>query len=136
MRGAKPDLQIIDGGLKRVPPAPKTIPPAAKLEWKKSARQLIDLGILAESDLTALEAYCTAMAMVRQIQAEAAKAPAVIKVASGAVKRHPVHATLTEYLKIAKQYAAELGLTPAARNRKHLRGQTPPVSDDWEGMGL
>ena len=136
MRGQKPDLKVIEGGITSVPPAPRGLSPAAKAEWRKSAGQLIDLGILAESDLTSLEAYCISMAMVRQLQEEAAKAPAVITVKSGAVKRHPAHAALSEYLKVAKQYAAELGLTPASRNRKALRDLKPAGPDSWEGMDL
>ena len=37
---------------------------------------------------------------------------------TGAIKQHPVHANLTKYLTLCLRYEGELGLTPAARNRK------------------
>lgn len=136
MRGAKPALQVIEGGMDKVPATPKGMPAEGRAEWIRAASELIDLGILAESDLTSLEMYCTAIAMVRQLRTEAAKCPAVITVKSGAIKKHPVHATLNDYLKTAKQYAAELGLTPAGRNRKAMRDQKPKTDDPWSDMDL
>ncbi len=35
MRGAKPKLEAIAGGLSRLPPAPAWLPAEAKAEWRR-----------------------------------------------------------------------------------------------------
>lgn len=121
MRGLKPQLRAIEGGLSKVPPAPRDLDAEARVEWKRAAKQLVDAGLLMESDLIALEQYSLAIGMVRRLQPEAAKQPAVITAANGGIKSNPVHVMLAKYMTIAKSYAAELGLTPAARHRKGMK---------------
>lgn len=119
MRGVKPQLRSIEGGLSKVPPPPARLAPEAREEWRRAARELIDLKILARSDLQTLEQYAIAAGMVKQLQEIAAKSqPIIVNEKSGAVKQHPAHVMLAKHLTLSLRFAAELGLTPAARNRK------------------
>lgn len=47
----------------------------------------------------------------------------IVNEKTGAIKQHPVHANLTKYLTLCLRYEGELGLTPAARNRKGFQQQ-------------
>ncbi|MHA6644563.1 phage terminase small subunit P27 family [Mesorhizobium sp. A623] len=120
--GVKPILKSIEGGLAKVPPAPRDLAPDAREEWRRAAKELIDLKILTKSDLQALEQYAIAAGMVKQLQAIASKSPPIISnEKSGAVKQHPAHVMLAKYLTLALRFAAELGLTPAGRHRKGMQ---------------
>ena len=135
MRGVKPQLRAIEGGLSKVPAAPARLAPEAREEWRRAARELIDLGVLAKSDLQTLEQYAIAAGMVKQLQEIAAKAPPIItNEKSGAVKQHPAHVMLTKHLTLALRFASELGLTPAARNRKGF--QQGSKADEGAPPGL
>lgn len=135
MRGVKPQLRAIEGGLSKVPPTPKGLAAEGRNEWRKVSEQLITMKLLKQSDLHALEHYCIASGMVKRLQIEANKVPPILCVASGAIKTHPAHTMLARYLTIAKNYESELGLTPASRNRKGIKqggtrhADTPPDLD-------
>jgi len=119
MRGVKPQLRAIEGGLSKVPPPPAGLNAVAREEWKRAGKDLIDMGVLARSDLPTLEMYATCRAMVKKLRPLADKADAfIVNEKTGAIKQHPVHANLTKYLTLCLRYEGELGLTPAARNRK------------------
>lgn len=132
--GPRPTLKAIDGGLSRVPAPPKGMTLAARQEWKRAAQELIDRKVLAKSDLPALEAYAIAFAMVQKLQPIAAKADPIIVAKAGAVKNHPAHVQLQKYLTIVLRYQAELGLTPASRNRR--ASLAPSQGDEWAEYDL
>jgi P27 family predicted phage terminase small subunit len=136
MRGAKPDLKAIDGGLSHVPPAPRSLPDEAKAEWDRAAQQLVEAGLLMESDLIALEQYSIAIGMVRRLQPQASKEPAVIATQTGGLKTNPVHTMLARYMTVAKGYAAELGLTPASRHRKGMKSGSEAHASAPPGLDL
>ena len=122
--GRKPELRSIEGGLSKVPPPPAGLNAAAREEWKRAGRDLIEMGVLARSDLPTLEMYATCRAMVRKLRPIADKAePFIMNEKTGAIKKHPAHIGLTNYLTLCLRYEAELGLTPAARNRKGFQQQ-------------
>ena len=136
MRGLKPQLTAIEGGLSKVPPVPKGMLPEGREEWRRVAKQLIELNALREADLKALEHYAIAAGMVKKIQPEANEAPPILVSKSGAVKTHPAHTMLTRYLSIVKQYEAELGLTPVSRGRKAIRKGSEPNEGAPPGLDL
>lgn len=133
--GRKPALKAIDGGLSKVPAAPKGLGGDAREEWRRAAKDLIDRKVLAKSDLPALEAYAIAYGMMRQLQPIAAKSePMLINAENGAIKNHPAHTALQKYLNLVLRYQSELGLTPASRNRRG--SQAPDAGDEWSEYDL
>lgn len=133
--GRKPALKTIEGGLSKVPAPRKGLAPEAREEWRRTASELIEQKILAKSDLPALEAYAIAAGMVRKLQPIANAADPIIVAKSGAVKKHPAHVALTNYLNLCLRYQSELGLTPASRNRKAM-SRGPDESDPWSKYDL
>lgn len=133
--GRKPVLKAIDGGLSKVPAAPKNLSAEARQEWRRAAQDLIDRKVLAKSDLPALEAYAVAAGMVAKLTPIANAAEAIIvNPKTSAVKMHPAHTALQKYLALALRYQAELGLTPASRNRRG--SQSPSAGDEWAEYDL
>lgn len=135
MRGLKPKLEAIEGGLSKVPAPPRDLDADARTEWKKAAGDLVAQRFLARSDLPVLELYAVAMGQVRKLQPLANREPAVIATRSGAVKTNPTHTMLARYMTVAKNCAAELGLTPASRHRKGMR-KPAGAADDGAPPGL
>ncbi|MBU4529779.1 MAG: P27 family phage terminase small subunit [Hoeflea sp.] len=120
--GRKPQLRAIEGGLSKIPPAPAGLNPTARAEWNRTCGELIDRSALAKSDLPTIEMYATCRAMVVKFRPLADKAePFLVNEKTGAIKKHPAHIALTNYLTLCLRYESELGLTPAARNRKGFR---------------
>lgn len=121
MRGVKPSLKIVPMvTVARVPAPPSHLSAVAKAEWKRVVPDLIARGLFTDPPL--VENYCNAIAGAR----EAVKARRGKVLLDG--KAHPAIRMETQYLNISRQYAAELGLTPTARNRRGIAG--PQAKDD------
>ncbi len=117
MRGRKPELKAIDGGLARLPPAPSWLPAEGKAEWRRVLPALKDRRTLTKADLPMLEAYCLAAGTVRRAQTSIATDGDLITTEKGDKRRHPAFQTLFQALTESRRLAAELGLTPASRNK-------------------
>lgn len=131
MRGRKPELKAIEGGLARLPPAPPWLPTEAKAEWRRVTAALKGRRTITKADLPMLESYCLAAGTVRRMQATIATEGDHITTGKGEVKRHPAFQTLFQALTESRRLAAELGLTPASRNKA-----TPTDVSDDELSGL
>ncbi len=125
MRGRKPELKAIDGGLARLPPAPSWLPAEAKAEWRRVVPGLRARKTVTREDLPMLEAYCLAAGTVRRMQTTIAAEGDHITNDKGDMKRHPAFQTMFQALTESRRLAAELGLTPASRNKA-----TPNGNDD------
>lgn len=112
MRGRKPTLKALPGALKAVPSPPKWLPEAAKAEWRRAARDLVDRRVLTDTTLATLTSYCLATGIVRS-STEAIDADG----ATCDGKRHPAFQNLFDAMRQARQLAAELGLTPTSRSK-------------------
>lgn len=87
------------------------------------ARELFDLGLLTRVDRAALAAYCSAYE--RWVQAESALAKMaerdpltsglMVKTTNGNVIQNPLVGTANKAMLIMLRFAAEFGMTPAAR---------------------
>jgi P27 family predicted phage terminase small subunit len=126
MRGRKPELKAIDGGLSQLPRAPGWLPAEAKAEWKRVIPALRGRRTITKADLPMLEAYCLAAGMVRRAQATIAEQGDTITTKNG-TRRNPAFQTLFQALTESRRLASELGLTPASRNKA-------PVSDGDDGL--
>jgi P27 family predicted phage terminase small subunit len=103
------------GALKRSPPAPDWFSPAARAEWRRVVPTLIERGILTATDLGICEAYCVALAKVREIEALIQADPA----------NTSLYRLQTQSTQVARQLATEIGATPVSRSR-------PTATDDAE----
>ena len=117
MRGTKPILRAIEGGLSDMPPAPAWMHPLAKAEWNRVVPGLIERGVLAESDLGTLESYCVAVGQIRQCEAVLQSEEMFVQSERSAPRPHPAFRVMHTAQTLARQLAAELGLTPASRNK-------------------
>jgi len=136
MRGRKPKpshLKLVQGdpgkrGVAGTEPKPevKTIaPPAwlpdpAKTEWRRIMPELVRWGLMTVLDVGALAGYCAAYAQFRKAQMAINKKGAIYESQSRLGKMFRVRPEITvmnEALRQMRGFAAEFGLTPAARVR-------------------
>lgn len=121
-RGIKPALQVDPDALTKAPPVPKHLSAHAKAEWRRVMPQLIGRQVLTKADLGNLENYCAAVGAARQI-AEAMAAGELPDLKMGGLQ--------IRYSTLARQLAAEFGLTPVSRQR--LGNAAPADDDDDDG---
>lgn len=127
-RGCKPKITALDGALATVPSPPKWLPPLAKAEWRRVVPQLVADRKIAGHELGTVEAYCLAVATMRQAEAVIAVEGLTFESSDGSPKRRPETTILKENLEAARRLAAELGLTPASRAKN--KGGAPGNDDD------
>lgn len=157
-RGPKPKpahLKVIEGnpGKRRIPeneprPAagdlpspPEFLTEDARAEWGRVSLQLFHLGMLTSIDVASLSAYCQAygrwVVAERAIAAMAEKDPfsggLMIKTSNGNAIQNPLVGTSNKAASDMVRYAAEFGLTPAARARLAL-GPVTPQKSKFEGL--
>ncbi len=132
MRGDKPNLRQDDSPLQAAPAAPSWMPAAAAKEWDRCAPVLTDRRILTDGDLGSLENYCLAVGQVRDCQATLSGLPSLFFEGDKGVPRpHPALRVMHTAMTLARQMAAELGLTPVSRSRPALGVD----ADDNGGFG-
>lgn len=117
MRGRKADVKALDGALKEPPPPPKWLPAHGRAEWRRVVPQLVISRKIAEHELGTVEAYCLAVANMRQAEAIVAKDGPTYTSPTGELKRHPATMLVKEAVEASRRLAAELGLTPASRGK-------------------
>jgi len=116
-RGRKAEIKALDGALSSVPKAPAWLPPHGKAEWRRVVPQLVADRKIAGHELGTVEAYCLAVANMRQAEAIVAKEGPTYVSPSGELKRHPATMLVKEAVEASRRLAAELGLTPASRGK-------------------
>jgi len=117
-----------------VPPAPVFLKGYAAEEWARIAEELYYLRLLTRIDIHALSAYCQAYAIwrtaVETFAVMAERDPVMhglmVKAANGTALQNPVVLTIRHAANDMVKYAAEFGLTPAARSRISATDSEPP----------
>lgn len=128
------EIQPVAGDL---PAPPDVLCADGAEEWNRIAVQLRNLGLLTVVDHAALAAYCAAFG--RWIQAERAlskmrkrdelTAGLMIKTSNGNAVQNPLVGVANKAAADMVRYAAEFGMTPAARARLALgAGERKPAS--------
>jgi P27 family predicted phage terminase small subunit len=136
VKGRKPILKEIAGGLAGVPRAPDHLSQVAAEEWERVAPDLVKRQILHETALSTLVGYCQAVAGARKADESIAKYGLLIDTPAGP-KANPAVRMQTQYLEIARRHAVELGITPSARSRKGLGGKEGDgEQDDVSALGV
>lgn len=111
--------------LSSTPSPPKHLDAIAAAEWRRLAPELTLLGTLSAGDIAVFCAYCQAWSIYlqadRHIQAAAKDKKTfgglMLATAAGNMIQSPMVGTRNTALRDMLRYAAELGLTPAARVR-------------------
>lgn len=108
---------------------PAHLDPIAKTQWKKLAQTLDDLGVLSQTDLSALEQCCETYARIRRLRAEIKKLGGTAYESvkeSGEVlwKAYPQVAQLERAETNHKAYLSEIGLTPSSRSKVQIKEKT------------
>ncbi|MBD8650816.1 phage terminase small subunit P27 family [Rhizobium sp. CFBP 13726] len=117
MRGRKAAVTALEGALSTVPNPPAWLPSYAKTEWRRVVPQLVAGRKIASHELGTVEAYCLAVANMRQAEAMIAKDGITYVSPTGELKRHPATTLVKEAVEASRRLAAELGLTPASRTK-------------------
>lgn len=129
MRGTKPRLVVSNEAIVTIPAPPAWLSKDAKAEWRRVAPDLIARKVLNETDLGALESYCVAAAGIRETARIITRQGRIVNSPAGP-KPHPAVRMQLAYLESARRYAAELGLTPVARQRAGAGGAPDDGGDD------
>lgn len=123
MRGVRPELKTVEGGLAKTAAPPEHIPKAARVEWNRVTSDLAQRKLLTPGCLGTVASYVIATWQVAQCVAAIEADGAFVRTKLGEPKPHPAHGLMNKANEIVARLAAELGLTPSARSRKGLRGQ-------------
>lgn len=103
--------------LKKAPKCPSWLDNEAKKEWRRTAKQLEQLGILTEVDMAAFAGYCQAYARWKEAEEFISKHGTIVKTPSGYWQQVPQVSIAQTYLKIMNKFCEQFGLTPSARSR-------------------
>lgn len=117
MKGRKPELRPVSGAIIKAPPPPKWLSDEARSEWKRVMPDLVDRRLLVPAMLGIAEKYCVLSGQVRQMQAVLTAEGYFLRDDKGKAYKHPALQVLSDATSQARQYAAELGLTPTSRTK-------------------
>lgn len=120
--------------LKKAPSCPKWLDDEAKKEWKRLSKQMEQLGILTEVDMTAFAGYCQAYARWKEAEEFVSKHGAIVKTPSGYWQQVPQVAIAQKYLGIMKNFCQEFGLTPSSRSRIAADTTADAADDEMENL--
>lgn len=121
------------------PDVPEHLSDAAREEWMRIVVELVALGLLTHLDRGALAAYCQAygrwraaeLALARMAARDAVTEGLMIKTQSGNLIQNPLVGTANKAMADMVRYAAEFGLTPAARARVAGLGDGGDEPNEW-----
>lgn len=143
-RGRKPKpsyLRIVGGNAgrrplnTREPTAPLSVPSPpsilygdAKLEWRRVARSLAEMGVLSSIDRAALAAYCQAYGVwlqaerhIKTLADSGDKYGGLLtKTTNGNVIQNPLVGIANKARADMVRFAAEFGMTPSGRSRVQI----------------
>jgi P27 family predicted phage terminase small subunit len=121
LRGNPSRLRLDGRGVKAkpdLPTCPKHLDREAKAEWRRIAKELHVLGLLAQVDRAALAAYCTAWSRWVEAEGKVQQFGTVMKAKdSNNLFTSPYLWVANKAMEQMKSFLTEFGMTPAARTR-------------------
>lgn len=103
---------------------PKWLDKTAKKEWRRVCKELEELGLLTNIDITALAIYCDAFSKLLQANSEIESRGMFVEYTNKAgatnIIENPAVRTANKYADIIRKMCAEFGLTPSARAKLTL----------------
>lgn len=108
--------------IEEAPLAPEWLDPIARAEWRRVAELLMEIKILTEADLSALEMYCKSYSRWKNAEHELDEAGSTVmsmetKNGGTYLQQMPQVSIAQKYQTICKNWMSEFGLTPSARAR-------------------
>jgi P27 family predicted phage terminase small subunit len=101
----------------KLPTCPAHLSAAARREWRRMGRQLLDLGVLTTVDRAVLAAYCVAYARWAEAEAQVSKLGLVVKTSAGNLIQNPYLSIANRAMEQTAKLASEFGMTPSSRSR-------------------
>jgi len=123
--GRKPRLAVVTDAPQKAPPAPASLGPIGRAEWRKVAPILANAGHLPPETETLLILYCQAIEGAQDAAKILKKQGRTILGPNGTAKAHPMIRAEAVYLQNALRYAGDLGLTAVAK-AKATKGRSGP----------
>jgi len=108
---------------------------AARSEWGRIAPELQRLGLLTLLDQSALLCYCEALADFKWATQVISREGRTCTAANGTKMSHPAMSVKSRAAEQIRQFAAEFGLTPAARSRIELTHAEEEDPDETRFFG-
>ena len=129
MRGRRPALKAVDGGMNRVPPMPSHLPAACLEDWQTTTADLQGRDLLLPAVLPIVAEYVGGLAIARECRTAIFKDGPIVRTAQGNPKPHPAANMLKSQGELVARLAAELGLTALGRSRSGIRDQESKADD-------
>lgn len=117
---------------KKAPKCPTWLDNEAKKEWRRTTKQLVQLGILTEVDMAAFAGYCQAYARWKEAEEFITKHGTIVKTPSGYWQQVPQVSIAQTYLKIMNKFCEQFGMTPSARSRITANNDQQDIDDPME----
>ncbi|TWU03061.1 Phage terminase, small subunit [Symmachiella macrocystis] len=101
-----------------VPDCPEHLDDIARAEWFRTAKVLIDMGLLTLADRSALAAYCVAYSRWVHAEEQVKKYGTIVKSpAKGFPMKSPYLTVADQAMEAMRKLMVEFGLTPSSRSR-------------------
>lgn len=124
MKGQRPTLQAVDGGLLKTPSMPSHVPATMKEDWRTVCADLIGRGLLTNASVPLLETYIGALWMARECRKAIETYGVLIKAEKGQPKPNPAAAMLAKAQETIARLGDDLGISTVSRNRPGIKSQT------------
>lgn len=98
-------------------------------EWRVIHDDLSARGLLSPSMLSLLTAYLSASWLATECRVALERDGAFIRTKNEQPRAHPAIGILSKNVELVARLGAELGLTPAARQRKGMQSPAGPTGD-------
>lgn len=150
VRGRKPTptaLKVLEGNpgkrklntrepkpAKKAPTCPAWLEPEAKKEWRRLAKQMVEIGILTDIDRDSFAGYCQAYARWKEAEEFISQHGSIVRTPSGYWQTVPQVSIAQTYLKQMNRIAEQFGLTPAARSRIVAGSEKKETKDEMEAL--
>lgn len=121
--------------IEEAPLAPEWLDPIARGEWRRVAELLLEIKVLTEADISALEMYCKSYSRWKNAERELddhGSTVMVMETKNGGtyMQQMPQVAIAQKYQTICKNWMSEFGLTPSAR----AKGVKQEKGDDVDAI--
>lgn len=117
---------------------PSWLDKVAKKEWRRVRKELEDLNLLTNVDITALAIYCDAYSKLLQANEEIETSGMFVEYTNKAgatnVIENPAVKTANKYADLIRKMCGEFGLTPSARCKLTLPKQEEKKETPFDRM--